>query len=202
VNAELFKPLSQEVRTTIKNWYGVPHDGKVVLFVGRLTRLKGVHLIVDAVERLRRIRSDIVLLVAGNGDEERALHEQVRTADLESCVRLLGKVPQEELPALYNIADLTVVASEQESLCFTILESLACGTPVASTRVGVAPYVIEDERSGVLLEQRTVDEIIRGIAAGLELPAELRQECVRLASSLNQASGTICDLIGSLGRRR
>jgi glycosyltransferase involved in cell wall biosynthesis len=159
-------------------------------------------LIIDAMKRLRRTRSDIFLLVAGNGDEERSLHEQVEIADLDSCVRFLGKVPQEELPSLYNTADLSVVASEQESLCFTILESLACGTPVVSTRVGVAPYVIHDGRSGFLLENRTVDELIRGIEAGLKLPVELREECVGFASSLSQTCGSICDLILDLGRDR
>jgi glycosyltransferase involved in cell wall biosynthesis len=102
---------------------------------------------------------------------------------------------------LYNSADLSVVASEQESLCFTILESLACGTPVVSTRVGIAPYVNHDGRSGFLFERRTVEELVRGIEAGLKLPVEIRAECVGFTHSLSQSSGSICDLILDLGRR-
>ncbi len=201
-DAELFKPISPEVRSATKNRYGIPQGGRVLLYVGRLTRLKGVHLIIEAVMRLRRMRSDIFLLVAGNGEEEDSLRKQVEAVNLGTCVRFLGRIPHEELPVLYNSAALTVVASEQESLCFTILESLACGTPVVSTRVGIAPFVIHDGRSGFLLENRTVDELVRGIESGLNLPVELREECVGSASSLRQTSGSICDLILDIGRDR
>ena len=201
-DAELFKPLSQEVRSATKNRYGVPPNSRVLLYVGRLTLLKGVHLIIEAMTRLRRVRSDIFLLVVGNGEEGDSLRKQVDAANLGSCVRFLGKLPHEELPGLYNSADLSIVASEQESLCFTILESLACGTPVVSTRVGIAPHVIHDGRSGFLLENRTADELNRGIEEGLKLPVKVREDCVRFAQSLGQPSVSVCDLILGLGSYR
>jgi len=202
VDVELFKPLPPEVRKITRDRYVSTPTGKVLLFVGRLTQLKGVHLIIEAVAHLKRTNPDMSFWIVGNGEEEDSLRKQIAEANLGSSVRLLGKLPHDELPPLYNSADLTIVASEQESLCFTILESLACGTPVISTRVGVAPHVIHDGRSGFLLDKRSVDDIIRGIEAGLTLPVEAKSECVESARSLGTTARSVQDLILDLGRRR
>lgn len=200
VDTEVFKPAVSDVRARTRAGYGVSDSTGVLLFVGRLTQLKGVHLIVDAVARLRRANHNLVLWVIGNGEEEAALRKQIDAAGLEAGIRLLGRVAHESLPELYNSADLTIVASEQESLCFTILESLACGTPVVSTRVGVAPHVIQDGRSGILLKARTVEELVRSIEAGLALPRDSRQAALEAAGALNNSSNSICELIMTRGR--
>ena len=202
VDANLFSPLPSTIRLAVKERYGIPRDAKVVLSIGRLTKLKGVHLVIEAMAHLARKRSDIFLLIAGDGDEASALRDQVIAAQLQSRVHFLGAVPFEQTPNLYACADITVVASEQESLGFTILESLACGTPVVSTQVGVAPHVIRERQTGFLLAHRNVEELVAGIEAGLNLPIDQRAVCVETARSFGQSAKEVCDLIMELGRDR
>lgn len=202
VDDSLFRPLPQAIRNEIRERYGVPQDAKVILSIGRLTRLKGVHLVIEAMARLARKRSDIHLLVAGDGGEASALREQVDANRLQSRIHFLGAVPHEETPNLYAGSDVTVVASEQESLGFTILESLACGTPVVSTCVGVAPHVIQERQTGFLLAHRNAETLTAGIEAGLCLPVDQRAVCVETARSFGQSAKEVCDLIAELGHDR
>src|SRR5215467_9000116 len=63
VDTDFFKPLSQEIRNATRSRYGISPRGKLLLHVGRLTRLKGAHLIVDAMARLKRMSPDISLWI-------------------------------------------------------------------------------------------------------------------------------------------
>ena len=154
-DAELFKPISPEVRSATKNRYGIPQGGRVLLYVGRLTRLKGVHLIIEAVMRLRRMRSEVsFLLVAGNGEEEDSLRKQVEAVNLGTCVRFLGRIPHEELPVLQQCCfDCCRVGAGKPVLYDFGVAGLR--NTVVSTGVGIAPFVIQtvDQDSFLKIER-------------------------------------------------
>jgi D-inositol-3-phosphate glycosyltransferase len=162
VDTTLFGPMS---RNFARQQLGLG-DGKIVLFVGRIEALKGIDNLVQAIGILKESQ-DVSLLVIG-GDE----HAQAEVARLQAMagelniadrVKFLGTVAQKQLPVYYNAADVSVVASYAESFCLVILESLACGTPVVSTPVGVAPSVISSGENGWLV----ADNSPRNLADGL-----------------------------------
>jgi D-inositol-3-phosphate glycosyltransferase len=74
--------------------------------------------------------------------------------NLRDVVRFVGAVPHAELPAYYRAADAVVVCSHSESFGLAALEAHSCGTPVVGTPVGGLSHVVEDERSGFLVETR------------------------------------------------
>jgi len=132
------------------------HDGPLrVLFVGRLVPEKGPADLVAAVAGLR----DVELVVAGDGP--------LRT-DLERrsgpTVRLLGGVPQDDLPDWYAWADVLVLPSYAEGLPVVLMEALATGLPVISTPVAGIPELVVDGETGLLVEPGDVE----GIGAAIE----------------------------------
>jgi glycosyltransferase involved in cell wall biosynthesis len=107
-----------------------------VLFVGRLVPYKGLDVLLHA---LHRHPVHLPLVIAGDGPQRRALESLA--AQLGVRTRFLGRVSDQELPDLYRNAALTVLPSvnRQEAFGISLLESMACGTPVvASDLPGVA----------------------------------------------------------------
>jgi D-inositol-3-phosphate glycosyltransferase len=83
------------------------------------------------------------------------------------AVEFLGTIEQQKLPLYYSAADVSVVASYYESFCLVVLESLACGTPVVSTPVGVAPAVIKYGENGYLVDDNSPRQLAAGLDAAL-----------------------------------
>ena len=192
-DVERFAPI--ERAPALRTGLGLPVDRGIVLYVGRLSSKKGVDLIIDACARLALERDDLALVIAGDGEERAALEEQARRLGLAERTFFFGKVAYDDLPKLYNCADVSVVASHHESLGLVINEALACGTPVVSTRVGIAPLVIRDGENGYLLPERTAEALARGIDAALRLGPAASPKCVAAAAEYGRTSERICQVI-------
>ncbi len=128
----------------VRRRYGLPR--RYILFVGVFEPRKNVPLLVDAFVAFRR-RYDTVgdfqlALVGGAGYRGEEIAEGVRGRGLEPAVRLLGYVPDEDLPALYRQADLLVVPSQYEGFGLPALEAMACGTPVLAADRSSLPEVV------------------------------------------------------------
>ncbi len=124
---------------------GGSQPGDYLLFVGRLVPYKGLEVLLQA---LARKDLSLPLLIAGEGP----LREQLETLadDLNVDARFLGRVSDEELPDLYRNARVTLLPSvnRQEAFGITLVESMACGTPVVASKL---PGVQDVARNGGLL---------------------------------------------------
>jgi D-inositol-3-phosphate glycosyltransferase len=131
----------------------------LLLFVGRLERLKGVDIAIRAVAELRRRgHGDLRLLVLGEdsreGDESE-LERLKRIADAESvrdAVEFVGSVAHHELPYFYSAADACVMPSYSESFGLVGLEAQACGCPVVGAGVSGIRSVVRDGVTGFLVD--------------------------------------------------
>ncbi len=132
-----------------------PGGRPYVLFVGRLERLKGVHVLVEAFRGYRGLD----LLIAGDGEERPELER--RAAGLDH-VRFLGHVSQDELDALYWGATALLVPSVgYEVFGLVVLEAFARRTPVVVHDLGALPELVEDSGGGLVY--RTQDELVAAI---------------------------------------
>jgi D-inositol-3-phosphate glycosyltransferase len=147
---------------------GLPADAAILLFVGRIQRLKGIEVLFRAAaelqEQSRLDRELLVLVVGGRPGEGPTLSpEQREIARLQSLaarlgltdvVRFVGAVQQDRLPSYYQAADVTVMPSSYESFGLVAVESLASGTPVVASQVGGLRSIVEDGKNGYLIPWR------------------------------------------------
>lgn len=139
-----------------------------VLAVRRLVKRTGVDRLIAAAVALRARVPDVRILVAGEGEERAALEAQAKSLGVADTVRLLGFVPEAQLPLAYRAADLTVVPSiALEGFGLIVPESLAAGTPVLVTPVGGLPETVDGLSYALVLWDASAPSIADGIAEAL-----------------------------------
>jgi D-inositol-3-phosphate glycosyltransferase len=188
VDLSMFQPIDRdEARRTIG--YGA---GRLLLFVGRLERLKGVEVAIRALALLRdRAHDDVRLLILGedsrDGDESEKdrLKELAAAAGVRDRVDFLGSVAHHELPFFYSAADVCVMPSYSESFGLVALEAQACGRPVVGSGVSGLRSVVRDEVSGYLLDSHDPAMYAERMGRLLDNP-ELAQQMGRRGRLLAQ----------------
>lgn len=116
----------------------------LLLYVGGLGVHKNVTTLVRAFARIADEIPHGLVLVGGahHTTSDRGLAQEVAALGLADRVWILGSVPEEDLPPLYHLADLFLLASLNEGFGLVLLEAMACGTPVLAARSGSVPEVV------------------------------------------------------------
>jgi len=113
--------------------YNIPQGKKIILYVGNLLPHKNLSGLLKAIHL---IKEDYVLILAGKSFKNRYEQKQEKAS-----IVYAGEVSQDELVDLYNLADLSVLPSLYEGFGLPVLESFACGTPVACSNTSSLPEV-------------------------------------------------------------
>jgi len=165
---EQYRPIeNREVVKAVAIKHGLG-DQPYILSVGTLEYRRNLHRLVEAfgvLKRENKILNHQLILVGVKGESCNVIFEAVVKWGLEGEVRWLGHVPFEDLPALMNGADLFVYPSLYEGFGLPPLEAMACGTPVASSRVSAIPEVVGD--AGIFFDPCNINEIAAAIDAVL-----------------------------------
>ena len=175
VDAKEFQPLSSAARAQVLQELGL--EPPVVGFVGRLTKAKGLEILMQAMERVGRSRQWSLLLL-GSGDYERKVREwATRNGWPERLKVLLAK--HGDVPRYLGCMDLMVAPSQtmknwREQFGRMIIEAFACGVPVIGSDSGEIPYVIGDAgrvvgEADVASWANTISELLDSPAARQEL---------------------------------
>lgn len=153
VDTERFHPVD---RLEARERLGIPVNAKVLISVGWLVEGKGHHRLLPILARMRRDHPELQLLIvggnAGADNGESRLRGLVRSLGLEGAVRLCGLQPAEQLKWYYGAADVFALATRTEGWANVLLESMACGVPIVTTRVGGNAQVVSSEDFGLLTE--------------------------------------------------
>lgn len=161
VDADFFSPGDQaEARKRL----GLPARGKIALMVGNLVELKGQHLVIEALSRLRQEQpgADWHLALVGKGEDREKLEAQASAVGLAEQVIMPGGLPAKELPDWYRAADVLVLASSREGWPNVVLEAMASGLPVIGTPVGGVPEIFSGCPATRLVE-RSVDALSQAL---------------------------------------
>jgi phosphatidylinositol alpha-1,6-mannosyltransferase len=188
VDLERFHPLDPAERSAARRRLGLPEDGRLVVAVSRLVPRKGMDVLIEAAARLAPERPDLTVAIGGTGrDAPRLARLVARTG---APVRLLGRVPDEDLPALDGAADVWAMCCrnrwwglEQEGFGIVFLEAAAAGVPQLAGRSGGAGEAVLHGTTG-LVADRPGDVVVVTEALGRLLDdAELRS---RLGSAARE----------------
>ncbi len=126
-------PLPDSEDAWSRNDLGIEEGQKVLLFVGRLDRQKGIDQLIEAMPTLSGSEHDCHLVCIGIGELEATLKASAGQLGLSNRIHFLGY--KQGLKSLYQMADLLVLPSRWEGMPNVVLEALSCGLPVAVTAV-------------------------------------------------------------------
>jgi len=157
VDTDRLRPLDDAARRAARARLGLPLDAPVVVSVSRLVPRKGMDVLVDAAAALEPSFPGLTVVIAGAGRDRARLDARVR--DRRAPVRLLGAVPDADLPALYGLADVFVMACrdrwlglEQEGFGIVFLEAAACGVAQVAGRSGGADEAVVHGETGLVVD--------------------------------------------------
>ncbi|MEM2250702.1 MAG: glycosyltransferase family 4 protein [Candidatus Hadarchaeales archaeon] len=149
VDLSIFYPKSEKEKEEVKRKYGL--DGKVVFSAVRIKKLKGVHVLVKAFVEIVKEVPDARLVIAGKGKDLPEVVELARKLGILEKVNFLGPKPVTEIAKLMAAADVFVLPSLSEAFGMAILEAMASGTPVVSTRTTGSSLIVRDGINGILV---------------------------------------------------
>ena len=158
VDVNRFVPVSTEARKEIRSRLGLPVDAKIITFVGRLVKEKGIENLANAWPSVRNVLHDAYLMILGDGPQKKKFIE-----DAGANVLLLGE--RNDVVPYLQASDLFVLPSLAEGLSVALLEALACGLPVVATAVGGTPEIIVDGNTGLLIQPNSPEELRDAILA-------------------------------------
>ncbi len=173
-------PSGQEraTRVAARDRLGLPRDGVVVAFAGRIQPLKAPDVLLRAAARVRQRDPDLaarltVAIVGGNSGTGMELAELASELGIADLVRFLEPRQHAEMADVYRAADLVAVPSYSESFGLVALEAQACGTPVLAAAVGGLVLAVRDGISGVLVDGHDPADWARVLCGLLGAPARL-----------------------------
>lgn len=138
---------------------------KKILFVGRLAEKKGVEYLVRAMPAIKAAIPGATLTIVGDGPRREMLEQEAAATGLGDAIKFEGARPNDELPHYYSESDLFIAPSvvardgDTEALGVVLLEAAGCGLPVVSTRVGGISDVVLHNETGLLVEQKSPEQI-------------------------------------------
>ena len=142
-------PEIVDSKETCREQLGLPKDKKILLFVGRMAEYKKP---LDALDVLKKMSEEYVLLVIGNGELQSAFLERVKSTGLESKVIYIESVPNVEIHKYYKAADCFVNFNTQEIFGMSILEAFYQECPVVARCAPGPNTIIKDTETGFLCE--------------------------------------------------
>lgn len=146
-----------------------------IVFVGRLDSVKGGRLLLEAFGTLRDRHPDAVLRIVGDGPDRPAMEARARELNLGARASFLGYRTQTEVAEVLSGADMLVLPSFAEGVPVVLMEAMASGLPVVSTRIAGIPELVEDGRTGFLVPAGDLDSLTARIDTLLSDPARARE---------------------------
>jgi len=137
----------------LKNCARLIENEKVILFLGRLEPRKGLHILVKALCKLNDKSWLLIIVGSGNSRYVKMCLDLANKYDLSDRICFIGKMPRSFLKYLYSSAYVYVLPSMFEGLPGSVLEAMACGSPVIATKVGGLPEVIKQNVTGLLINK-------------------------------------------------
>ncbi|MGC9180673.1 MAG: glycosyltransferase family 4 protein [Vulcanisaeta sp.] len=170
---------SVSVKPGFRDLYAMPSE-RIIVFVGRLVHEKGPDLVLTAFKELLKWDWNLKLLIVGDGPMREYLMGLVHDWNIWNKVYFTGRVDDETLYSILKVSDLAILPSRYEPFGITILEAMAAGLAVITTRVGGPDEIVRDWYNGVKVTPNNVDEIINA-AKILLSNDELRKNIARNA---------------------
>ena len=155
-----FKVVSDSERREAKKKYSL-EKFFVVGIIARLSDVKGQDILIRAMKEVVAAKSDVYLLIVGEGKMEKELKDLTQELGLKNHILFLPIINQTS--EILSAMDIFIMPSRQEGLGLSIMEAQACGLPVVGSDVGGIPTLIEHEKTGLLIKPEDPQGLAKAI---------------------------------------
>jgi glycosyltransferase involved in cell wall biosynthesis len=167
---ERYARACADARFRIRTEFGLAPSARVILVIGKMmTRIKGQHHAIFAMQRIIERCPDAALLLVGDGPDRGLCEQMVNQLGLEQRVRFAGQ--REDVPDLLAATDVLAMPSSTEGLPYVALEAAAAGRPVVAFDCGGMPDVVLQGQTGILVPPGDQSALATAIVRVLADPA-------------------------------
>lgn len=160
--SKMFLERKEEIKKRLSEKYGL-EGGKIITFVGRLSKDKGLKYLVSASEEIVKREPQVKFVLIGDGEERGFVESEVKKRRLEKYFLLTGHLPKEKVYEFLISSDVFVLPSLYEFFPYVLLEAMSLGVPVVATRVGGVDEMIKNNFNGILIPPMDEKEIVYAI---------------------------------------
>lgn len=133
--------------------------GIVLISIGRLVPWKGFDALIKLVKKLQIDIPDIRLMIIGDGPERERLAQKIREHDLGKVIALAGNRSHEDVVTALTAGDVFILNTGYEGFSHTLLEAMAMGIPICTTRAGGNEELVRDQENGIFFERDNIDQM-------------------------------------------
>lgn len=155
VDTEKYYPINQDSKLLLRKKLGFTSADQLLLIVGTLTDNKGQLAALNLIENLDE---NYKLILVGDGPERQKIEEYIKVKKLANKVKLVGKINNVE--EYYWVSDILLCLSRNEGLPLTILEGMATGLPVLTTKIGGIPEIFVNMENGFFIDRNNTLDIV------------------------------------------
>jgi len=150
VNITKFKPLKNN---DLKEKLGLSENDKIMLCVARLAKEKSLDFLIKTFAKFSKDHPNAYFVIAGDGPEKSNLLKLIDNLNIGNKIFLLGMIPYNDIPQIYNGADVFIFASQTETEGMIVPEAMSSGLPVLAVRDRVFEQFIQSGKDGFLVEK-------------------------------------------------
>ncbi len=147
--------VSRKEVLELKNDLGISRSNFVILYVGRVAKEKSIDFLINNLKYIVKKIPRAMLVIVGDGPDMKELMELTDKNKLNKNVIFVGKVPWEEVPKYYQMADVFVTSSTTETQGLTVIEAMAASKPVVAVKDESFELVITDKQDGLFFTNET-----------------------------------------------
>jgi glycosyltransferase involved in cell wall biosynthesis len=172
---DLFFPMNP---TRCREKLNLPSNKKIILTIGNFVEEKGYEYFIKALAEVVKTNKYILCIMIGDGILIGKIKKLIKESELESYVRLTGRLPHHEICYWINACDLFILPSISEGNPTVMFEALGCGKPIIGTNVGGIPEIIKSKEIGILCEPADSNQLALIISEGLGI----NWDCEKIAN--------------------
>ncbi|MDR3644293.1 MAG: glycosyltransferase, partial [Clostridia bacterium] len=170
--------------------------GFVYAAMGNLVASKGFDVLLHAFRLVCDVKPDSTLVIAGAGPQRQALRQLATELGIQGRVTFAGELARAEAPRFFGGCDCFVCSSLYETFGMVLIEALACGKPVVSTRCG-GPQDIVTEQNGILCDPGSVPELAQAMLA-LRRHGYYSSQTIRSGCAARFSADAVCGQLEAL----
>ena len=181
VDPEVFPPPTPKQLTELQNKLSIPEGQHVVFALGRIVLKKGFDILIRALPSVREKCPQTTVIIGGDGSDLERLKALAKEKGVSDIIRFPGTIDRLEVPIYFYLSDLFVLPAvvdpkgNMDGCPIVILEAMACGKPVVSSAISGIPIVVQNDKTGLLVDEKNPDALAAAISSLLKNPEKREQ---------------------------